>query len=1009
MNPLADTAILLPPVLAAVFSGGLALIVGRRGWRNAPHRYFTLFLLTISAWSFLIFLMRGAPTPSGALFWERLVIPLMLSTPPVFYFFARAYTRVDHSRTIPRIALLYLGIVVALGSAGLLVDRMIVQGYGYAPIFKPAFYPIALGGYIWMGVGIYDLYRAYRRSRVYEERNRLLYIIVATSFPVIGTILDIFPSTYPTSIIGNLVFGTVTTLAMRRYQLLDISLVIRKGLAYLAMSALVALPYVGIIVLASQLFQESMRPVINALLIIALALALQPLWHRVQGAVDRVFFRRRWDSFRAIQEFTHRSHSIAELDKPANELVEIIRSAVASNAVALLLPFEDSDFESVAASGKEDGVGTLRIERRSPIVIWMEEHRSPLEIRYLDQHPQLQILSERERRELSRAGATVLVPLQMRDRISGMLVLGEKLAETPYSKEDLTLLSLVAQQSAVLLDDARLYENLSSQLELGRRRLRAFRDAATKLALEQDSERALQDLVDTAHSLVGARAAGLVLYDSKGELGRLVQSGAADQQSVPSAPVVSNGRRGGFHPSEGHHTSSNGTMLSVPIAGRDHSAGLLYVREEESGHRFSDDDEGILSLFAVHAQVLLENMDLYNQISQERRTLAAIQASITEGLLVLDADGRVRYCNQVAASLWSAQPEDVLERPIHQVFGPRIGDLEKPEGLQELIETVDNAGRAPQQLELRFLRPAEKDIVVTVFPIPSAPTLNMVGLLFRDVTKEREVDRRRNEFVSVASHELRTPMSTLLGFSELLLHGDIDEETRRQWLEFMYRDSKRLTSIIDDMLDVSRIQSGKVQVRLEPVSMPELISHVVETARTTTQKHKFQVRLPDELQDVVADRDKATQVLTNLVNNAVKYSPDGGNIIISAASSFEDGMVRISVKDQGLGISKEDQERLFSTFYRVRNSDTESIRGTGLGLYIVRSVLNLMGGDVWVESELNRGSTFHFTLPMAMSENGAPPHQNRDTDERADAPSFREESGSPGRRPVSLGHGQDRN
>ena len=225
------------------------------------------------------------------------------------------------------------------------------------------------------------------------------------------------------------------------------------------------------------------------------------------------------------------------------------------------------------------------------------------------------------------------------------------------------------------------------------------------------------------------------------------------------------------------------------------------------------------------------------------------------------------------------------------------------------------------------------------------------------ITLGQELERRRDTFVSIASHELRTPMTTILGFSELLLSRNPPEATRREWLERIHLHSKRLADIVDNLLNVSRIQSGKLAVNLEQLPLSVVIEEVVGAARTTTEIHEFMVDISPDTPKVVADRDKLAEILTNLLSNAVKYSPGGGQITVSARLQPGKDRVVVAVADQGLGISRRDREHLFTTFHRIRRPETDGISGTGLGLYIVKELAGLMRGEVWLKSQLGKGST----------------------------------------------------
>jgi signal transduction histidine kinase len=238
------------------------------------------------------------------------------------------------------------------------------------------------------------------------------------------------------------------------------------------------------------------------------------------------------------------------------------------------------------------------------------------------------------------------------------------------------------------------------------------------------------------------------------------------------------------------------------------------------------------------------------------------------------------------------------------------------------------------------------------------------GLLVLDVPEERDLIRRRDEFVSVASHELRTPLTSIIAFTELLLDSEERGKVPAEWVQRMRDDAQRLAAIVDDLLDVSRLRAGKVIMRLQQVPVADAVKEAVAMSHASDESHPITISIPQEIPSVLADRGKLGQVLTNLLQNATKYSPNGGAITVSANYQQETRDVVIAVSDRGVGISPEDQKTLFSPFHRVQRPETVGIRGTGLGLYIVKEYVALMNGQVWVESELNNGSTFYVALPI---------------------------------------------
>ena len=220
----------------------------------------------------------------------------------------------------------------------------------------------------------------------------------------------------------------------------------------------------------------------------------------------------------------------------------------------------------------------------------------------------------------------------------------------------------------------------------------------------------------------------------------------------------------------------------------------------------------------------------------------------------------------------------------------------------------------------------------------------------------------RNTFVSIASHELNTPLTSVIGYSELLLKRNLQPNERR-WAKQIFDSGRRIATIVDDLLDVTRIQSGRVILKLEKAKLEVVIAEYLTMARETSSAHEFIVDIPSDIPEVYVDRDKLGQVIWNLLSNAIKYSPNGGRITLAACHEPEKNRVVVSVADQGMGIGPADRDSLFTTFHRIKRPETVSIKGAGLGLYIVKHWTEAMRGQVWLESELNKGSTFFVAVP----------------------------------------------
>ncbi len=351
------------------------------------------------------------------------------------------------------------------------------------------------------------------------------------------------------------------------------------------------------------------------------------------------------------------------------------------------------------------------------------------------------------------------------------------------------------------------------------------------------------------------------------------------------------------------------------------------------------------------------------KLGESEASLTAIIMSVTEGLAVFTDEGRVVLWNNALSAITGLTASETAGRHIDDLIQMKVADFENPEALGVLRDTLLNQIEASGPVDLIMGRPERRELLVRVFRIELGPGQVLPGMVVSDVTRQRDLDRRKDTFVSVASHELRTPITTIVGFTELLLHRDPAPENRRAWLQMIYHASLRMTAIIDELLEVSRIHAGKLDLKRERFSIAPIAEKVVSNLKAVTNRHQFTVVIPADVPAVWGDQNKMEQVLTNLVDNAVKYSPDGGRVVVLAQHDQERRRVVMSVSDDGIGIGPKDMPDLFTSFHRIRRPETMTVKGTGLGLYITKSLVELMQGEIWLESNPGKGSTFHFTLP----------------------------------------------
>ena len=356
-------------------------------------------------------------------------------------------------------------------------------------------------------------------------------------------------------------------------------------------------------------------------------------------------------------------------------------------------------------------------------------------------------------------------------------------------------------------------------------------------------------------------------------------------------------------------------------------------------------------------------------------SLDLLAGTMPDGLGLTDETGRLMYVNRAAARLLGRPLDELLGATLSEGLAEIMLRVRQPEPLQRLLAdlTLPDAP-LPHDIELSVAGivlnksadgPEDRFLRLSFFPVASlSRSAKRWGLLIHDTTDDRTADKLKNEFVAVVSHELRTPLSAMQGFSELLLTQDASPERRRVWLEMINRESVRLSSLIDDMLSLSHIESGRVDLRLERTELEPLIRQCVEILRVGTSNHSFKIEIEESLPAVRADRDKLIQILNNIIGNAIKYSTKGGQITIRAGADRNSlNGVQVSVSDQGVGIPPQEIGKVFEKFYRVGDSNAKEVKGTGLGLAITRKLVDLMDGRIWVESKVGQGSTFFFTVP----------------------------------------------
>ena len=352
-----------------------------------------------------------------------------------------------------------------------------------------------------------------------------------------------------------------------------------------------------------------------------------------------------------------------------------------------------------------------------------------------------------------------------------------------------------------------------------------------------------------------------------------------------------------------------------------------------------------------------EIKDKMEKIKSESRKLDIVLSSMFEGVIVTDKAGIIILMNPALRKLFFVEHDPIGRRPLEVIRNTAVQDI------------VDRILQDKQRLateEISVSLPEEKILKINGAAIIRNDNLEGAVLVFHDISELRRLEKMRQDFVANVSHELRTPVSSIKGYAETLLEGAIeDKENARDFVSIIHQDSDRLAKLIDDLLDLSKIESGKMKMAFLPVDPATLIKRTVSVIENQAKEKNISLKLdlPVLLPVIQADETRFCQVMINLLDNAVKYTPDNGTVAISAG--VKEKFLQVDIIDTGIGIPEQDISRIFERFYRVDKGRSRELGGTGLGLSIVKHIVQAHGGQVWLKSELGQGSTFSFTIPLA--------------------------------------------
>jgi PAS domain S-box-containing protein len=544
------------------------------------------------------------------------------------------------------------------------------------------------------------------------------------------------------------------------------------------------------------------------------------------------------------------------------------------------------------------------------------------------------------------------------------------------AKGDLSYsVDIPGQDEVARVGDA--FEGMRVRLKDRMEDLSLLLDVSQSVSATLELSKGVPFILEGALSATDAQVARIVLLSANGEPQKALSRGEPRQGLQALDRALARAAKNREHPLIIENLTRARTLLEPgPLEGAIRAVVALPVRTKKhvpavmwvgfgAVQQFDESDIDLLSTLASQTAVLVENSRLFQTAEGERRRLAAILASTTDAVMVTDPHNRVLLINPAAERAFGIKSE--------HISGQRIDQAALPRALVGIFEqSLDPDAALTGELSLADGRTLYAN--VSAILTADGQHLGRVAVM-RDITHLKELDELKSDFVATVSHDLRSPLTFMRGYATMLpTVGELNQK-QREYIERILRGVGQMSDLVDDLLDLGRIEAG-VGLERRPCHLGAILAEAVDSMRARAAArditlHKESTTAsgsdPNGIAIVAGDAALLRQAITNLVDNAIKYTPSGGRVSVGLSMQTEGDTKRtvIYVSDTGIGIAPEDQLRLFEKFYRVKRRDAPSVSGTGLGLSIVKSIVERHGGKVWVESELNQGSTFFISLPLS--------------------------------------------
>jgi len=723
---------------------------------------------------------------------------------------------------------------------------------------------------------------------------------------------------------------------------------------------------------------------------------LSALADQASLAIDKARLLREAEEGRALLErLSHAAMAMQSSWERADRLAAFVRAArdvVGFDRVnVLLLTADGSELEPVTIGADDEPAG-LRLPVTAAAGPFHEALRSRRPIAVLSDADLARVLPL-DRAHLGqpylRSRRFVIAPLVVGDRVIGVVSADNKPSRRPISPRSVEPFSSLCQNLAMALEESRLYAQARAREAETTRLYGEAKTLSDGLGLLNQAARALHRTLDVDAMLDDALKELAKAFAASGALLHLLADDGSLSRSV--GHWVSTGQRPGdpsrlgglsdhvrrtrapllirdvtkqpemVHPANLDHGVCS--IAAYPIVGQNERVLGVLVLYYTTAQAFGETATRLLASYADQLAKALENAGLYEETQTQRVRLAQIFDSTSDGILLVNRDGEIQAANRQAGELLGFDASSVIGVRLSQLAAGRRSDQDRVfDDLGAILQKPDRGADGDLDLQrsgrtVHWIGRPIKD--------PAGATVGFT-LTLHDVTHERQVSQMKTDFVSFVTHQLRTPLAGIKWMLELAAQAPQVPDEASSYVEDARTAAERLIGLVNDLLDISRLESGKLTVTLQPTDLGTLTRSSVDDLGALIRDKGLRLTMigVDDAPTVMAEPQLLRQVIVNLTSNALKYTPSGGDISIRIDREA-DRRVRWTITDSGIGIPKSALGRLFEKFYRAENVHTVETEGTGLGLYLVRLIIERLAGEVWCESEEGRGSMFIFTLPIS--------------------------------------------